>query len=75
MISNALLSIRMVAADLGRRLHRDERGQDIMEYVILGGFIALAAAAAFLLLPLDVAFGNMATTISNCVQFDTANCP
>ena len=29
------------------KLHRDDRGQDIMEYALLAGFVAAAAVATF----------------------------
>jgi len=53
----------------------DERGQDVVEYGLLAGFIGLALAAAFLLFtPL---MDNFASAIANCVDI-TANpyaCP
>jgi Flp pilus assembly pilin Flp len=55
---------------------KSELGQDIMEYALLGGFIALAAAAAFVLLPIDDAMGDFARTVGNCVALsDTYSCP
>jgi len=53
-----------------------ERGQDIMEYALLGGFIAVAAAVAFFLLPLDTYLTNFATTVGNCVNLGANySCP
>ncbi len=50
-----------------RRLTRDERGQDMVEYALLAGFIAVAAGA---LLPgisdsISVIFSKMASIVSN----------
>ncbi len=55
----------------------DDHGQDIMEYALLGGFIALAAAAAFVLLPIGSYMNAFAGTIGNCVNLGAANyaCP
>ncbi len=54
-----------------------ERGQDIMEYAILSGFIAIAAAVAFFALPLGNYLTNFATTIGHCVNLagSTYTCP
>jgi Flp pilus assembly pilin Flp len=60
------------AIDLARyltsRLHRDERGQDVMEYALLAGFIGIALAVAFVALPLDEYLGNFVQAIANCVN-------
>ena len=50
-----------------RRLTRDERGQDMVEYALLAGFIAVAAGA---LLPgisdsISVIFSKMASIVLN----------
>ena len=50
-----------------RRLARDERGQDMVEYVLLAGFIAVAAGA---LLPgisadISIIFSKMASIVGN----------
>ncbi len=74
LIYTALLSIRGAAADLSRRLSRDERGQTILEYVVLGGFIAMAAAVALIVLTTSGVWTDMATTIENCVTFSSP-CP
>ena len=49
------------------RLVRDERGQDMVEYALLAGFIAVAAGA---LLPpisehISVIFSKMASIVAN----------
>ena len=48
---------------------RDERGQDLIEYALLGGLIALALMAAALLL--SPAITGMATGIGRCIDFDS----
>ena len=50
-----------------RRLTRDERGQDMVEYALLAGFIAVAAGA---LLPgisdsISTIFSKMASIVAN----------
>lgn len=49
---------------------RGERGQDLIEYALLGGLIALALMAAVLLL--SGAIEDMATGIGNCIDFSDA---
>ena len=49
------------------RLHSDERGQDMVEYALLAGFIAVAAGA---LLPgiadgISVIFSKMTSLVNN----------
>lgn len=59
------------------RLLKDERGQDVMEYAVLTGFIGIALAIALALAGLGGIFGNFATAVANCVSV-TANpyvCP
>jgi len=46
---------------------RDERGQDLIEYALLGGLIAVALMAAGLLLTAPIA--DMATGIGRCIDF------
>ena len=50
-----------------KRLTRDERGQDMVEYALLAGFIAVAAGA---LLPgisdsISIIFSKMASIVQN----------
>ena len=50
-----------------KRLARDERGQDMVEYALLAGFIAVAAGA---LLPgisadISIIFSKMASIVAN----------
>jgi Flp pilus assembly pilin Flp len=51
-----------------------ERGQDIMEYALLGGFIAVAFVVAALATPLGDAMQDMTNAIGECVDFDQT-CP
>lgn len=53
---------------------REERGQDIMEYALLGGFIAVAFVVAALATPLGAAMQDMTDAIAECVDFDST-CP
>ncbi len=48
---------------------RSERGQDLIEYAMLGGLIAIALAAAGLALAGPLA--SMATGIGNCIDFNS----
>jgi Flp pilus assembly pilin Flp len=50
-----------------------ERGQDLIEYAMLGGLIALAIAGAVLFL--SGAISSMADGISDCIDFkDSTTC-
>ena len=60
LVNNAILSF--VA-----RL-RSERGQDLLEYAMLGGL--LAAAIAVIAVVFSGAIGDMALGISKCVDFN-----
>ena len=46
-----------------------ERGQDLIEYAMLGGLIAIALAAGALVF--SGALASMADGISNCIDFDS----
>jgi pilus assembly protein Flp/PilA len=49
------------------RLRRDDRGQDLIEYALLAGFIALIAIAAIELLGggIETVFNNLATKVQS----------
>ena len=49
---------------------RAEGGQTLLEYALIGGFIAAALIAAFSLTIWTGALNNMVTNIANCVDFD-----
>jgi Flp pilus assembly pilin Flp len=53
-----------------RSLLRSERGQDLLEYALLGGLIAAAILAAFSLAAFSGALDSMATNIADCVDFE-----
>ena len=75
-INTALLRVMAVTAGLRARL-RDERGQDLIEYALLGGIVAVAFAVAAVAAPIigpTGAMQTMADAIAECVDFDTA-CP
>jgi Flp pilus assembly pilin Flp len=49
---------------------RTERGQDLLEYALLGGLIAGALITAGVLGIMTGALGNLADGIRNCIDFD-----
>ena len=51
---------------------RDERGQDLIEYALLGGLIALTLMAAAVLLAMTGALQSMGAGIGRCIDFTTA---
>jgi Flp pilus assembly pilin Flp len=53
---------------------RSERGQDLIEYALLGGLIAGALIAAALLTGMTDAVKGMATGIGECIDFDGIDC-
>lgn len=48
-----------------------ERGQDLIEYAMLGGLIAIALAAGALVF--SGALASMATGISSCIDFNSGS--
>ncbi len=46
----------------------DDHGQDVMEYALLSGGIALAIAAVLLVAPIRTMMGNFATAVGNCIN-------
>lgn len=52
---------------LGLKRLKDERGQDLLEYALLGGLIAVAILAAIGIF--TGALNDMFTGIKNCVDF------
>ena len=57
------------AIELLRSLVKSERGQDLIEYAMLGGLIAIALMAAGLLLQQPIA--DMAAGIGRCIDFNS----
>ena len=53
---------------------RSERGQDLIEYALLGGLIAGALLAAAVLTGMTDAVGGMADGIGECIDFDGTDC-
>ena len=51
-------------------LHRNERGQDLIEYALLSGLIAAAIVAAAALAAYTGALTTMAGGIADCIDFD-----
>ena len=51
-------------------LARDERGQDLIEYAMLAGLIALAIIGAIVIF--NDALLNLAGGIGNCIDFNNA---
>lgn len=56
------------------KINLDQRGQDLIEYSLLGGFIAVAFVIAALFLPLSDAMNSMVGAVGECVDFDQT-CP
>ena len=70
LMNTALL--RMMTAVSGLRARfSEERGQDLLEYALLGGLIAAAITAAAVVLAMTGALGNMAAGIADCIDFDS----
>ena len=68
LINDAMLRVITAASELRARL-AEERGQDMLEYALLGGLVAAAlVAAAFLL---SDAVVDMFTGIAYCIDFDS----
>jgi Flp pilus assembly pilin Flp len=57
------------------RLHiRSERGQDLIEYALLGGLIAGALLAVAVLTGMTTGVTDMANGIAECIDFDGTDC-
>lgn len=75
MMNELLVRGMTLAAGLKARL-AEERGQDLMEYAVLTGFIAIAAAVALTAAGLTGVLNGMALSIKNCIDFSaTTPCP
>ena len=66
-INTALTRVMLAVSGLRTRL-AEERGQDLLEYALLGGLIAAAIVA--LVTIFNPALAAMATNIGNCIDFD-----
>ena len=70
LMNTALL--RMVTAVSGLRARfSEERGQDLLEYALLGGLIAAAITAAAVVLLMTGALEGMTEGIGFCIDFDS----
>jgi Flp pilus assembly pilin Flp len=69
LINTALLRVATAAHGLRARL-TEERGQDLLEYALLGGLIAAALIAIGIIF--TPALAHMATGIGNCIDFNSA---
>jgi len=67
-INTALLRATVALTGLRVRL-AEERGQDLLEYALLGGLISAALVAAAVVLILNGAIVSMAGEIRDCVDF------
>lgn len=75
MMNELLVRGMSMAAGLRARL-AEERGQDLLEYALLGGLIAAALTATAVALTLTGALNTMAGGISRCIDFNaTTPCP
>ncbi len=73
-VDTAIFRALTAIGELTARLS-EERGQDLMEYAILTGLVAVVAAGAFAAVFLAVGanpFDTMATKIKDCVTFSTS---
>ena len=68
-VNGLLLKAMTGVQSLAHRL-RDERGQDLLEYAMLGGLIVLGILGIVVLL--TAALTGMFTGIGNCIDFDSA---
>ena len=66
------MSIRALVAiqSLVRSLHRDERGQDMLEWVLLGGMVALGIVTVAVVF--TGALNTMIGNLGNCLDFTSA---
>ncbi len=65
--------LRMMTAVSGLRARfSEERGQDLLEYALLGGLIAAAIVAVAALGVMTGAITGMANGIANCIDFDNS---
>ena len=69
-INSALLRGMMAVQGLRARLS-EERGQDLLEYALLGGLLAAAITAAAVVVLMTGAVSGMATGISECIDFNS----
>jgi len=74
-INDTLMRAIGAVAGLRARL-ADERGQDLLEYALLGGLIAAAITAAAVTVTMTGALDAMAGGIADCIDFNGVTpCP
>ena len=73
LINTTLMRALTAVAGLRARL-AEERGQDLIEYALLGGLIAAAITGTILAATMTTALDGMGSAIAECVDFDTT-CP
>jgi len=73
MINTALMRTVMAAGQLRQRFS-EERGQDLLEYAVLGGVLGVFIVGLGAALTLTGAMDTMAGAIAECVDFDNV-CP
>ena len=75
MINTALMRTVMAAGRLRRRL-TEERGQDLLEYALLGGLIAAALTGLAVVAIMSGAIESMACGIGDYINFsESPACP
>jgi hypothetical protein len=55
-------------------LLKEEHGQDILEYAVIAGAIALIFAGILFAFDWDTPFEDFYDNISACIEFDSDNC-
>jgi len=73
MINEALTRVMLGVASLKARLSQEE-GQDLIEYAMLGGLIAVAIAGVIALGTMTDAITSMADGIADCIDFSGGPC-
>lgn len=69
LMNTVLMRGYIAVSDFKNRM-MEERGQDLIEYALLGGLIAAALLAAAALVAYTGAVTGMAGGIKDCVDFD-----
>ena len=71
-INMVLTRVMLGVSSLRARL-TEERGQDLLEYALLGGLIAAALVAIFAIF--GTALVDMGTNIAKCIDLDSVATP
>lgn len=74
LINNAMMRAMTAVGELRARL-AEERGQDLLEYALLGGLIAAAITAAAVFTTLSGALDGLASGIAECINFNDLQNP